>query len=491
MQFYVIPVRGKGPPPGAVYPCVTLEKDRWNDFGWVTQFHVRHWPSPSASEPLGPTKILRRVAGDIQVQTELDDEFGSLDIHHCSLGQERRYYSYLKSLGSEGEEILVALRDIVYKPDVARAFQDEAAFKDSLLRYSEATDNIRAAGELFGHTPEAIAGFLFGFTWQASGFDKPHEVGLDFSVARGLPYRVMAFVGKNGTGKTAVMAELARQLSGVANLKADEHGFSPEKPSFSRVIAVSYSPFGPFRYPRQSTSSYRYCGLFDRRGRMNGKALAKRLIEAIVEIHEEDREIPWFAVLDAAGLFANEPSLEVDLRENPRAVDGYKILTRLSSGHFYAAAVLTEVTANLLERSLVLLDEPELYLHPNMVSGLMRALDGLLDAYGFDSYAVVATHSPIVAQEIPARNVRRFVRDGNDPYCVPLEFESFGENLTAITNEVFGATRADKNYMRILERLSKDRTEAQIEALFGGGLSLNAAAYVRALKASGREGLVE
>ena len=146
MQFYVVAPRAKGPPPEAKYPCVILERDRWNDFGWVTQFHASHWTGPSNSEPLGAVKILQREGLKVRDDTKLPERFERLDEHHCSLGQERRYYTYLHRLGAQGVEVLTALRDIVYRPEIGREFEAYEAFKDSLLRYSEALDNYRTAG---------------------------------------------------------------------------------------------------------------------------------------------------------------------------------------------------------------------------------------------------------------------------------------------------------------------------------------------------------
>lgn len=74
-----------------------------------------------------------------------------------------------------------------------------------------------------------------------------------------------------------------------------------------------------------------------------------------------------------------------------------------------------------------------------------------------------------------------FSRIGSEPHCMALDFESFGESLTNIVNQVFGAAREDKNYMQILERLSQGRTEEEVDALFNGKLGMNAMAFVSAL----------
>jgi hypothetical protein len=307
-------------------------------------------------------------------------------------------------------------------------------------------------------------------------------VPLDFSKKGELPYRLMAFVGKNGTGKTAVMAELANRFSGIS--KESSEGFNPIRPTFIRTVAISYSPFGPFRYPPVQTSSYRYCGILSKNGRLITTAkLEDRIKKEISDIFNLELKEIWLSSLRNSGLFDNEPVL-CELHKLNEVEEILSIFKKLSSGHYYATLILTDIISNLTQNSILLIDEPELFLHPNMLSGLMRSIEEVLSDKVFDSYAIVATHSPIVIQEIPSRSVRVFSRVGDDPYCQNLtDFESFGENLTNIVNQVFGVTRADKNYMSILERLCANKSEDEIEALFEGRLGMNASAYVSALTA--------
>lgn len=479
---------GGAPPKDAEFPCVTLHRDDWDDFGVKILFNVRFWKSKnSKSIKLGQVKILSRdKKGIVGGDTSLPKEFTTLlPQFYCSLGQERRYYEILRDL-EEGIEILENLQDIVIKPSQADPFEDEWIFKEGLIRFSEAEENYGTAHEIFGlqqpheeYIRKYRIGEGFTFKYRFKGFSAPHEVECHFkSSIEKLPYRIMAFVGKNGTGKTAVLSAMARLISGVSkDDKPKRDVFTPSRPPFSRVIAISYSPFGPFKYPLFQTSSYRFCGLLNEDGLPDFAILEKRVKQNIKQILSLKIERHWFKALETAGLFKNEPVMG-KLRQPSSPAVKLRLLKRLSSGHYYITLFLTDIVANLTKNSLLIIDEPELYLHPNMVSATMRAVEDLLGSFTFNSYAIVATHSPIIIQEILGQNVRNFLKIEGRPICRTLDFESFGENLTTLINKVFGQTLEDKNYMRILDELCRNRNVEAVNALFDNKLGMNALSYV-------------
>ena len=59
----------------------------------------------------------------------------------------------------------------------------------------------------------------------------------------------------------------------------------------------------------------------------------------------------------------------------------YNKNSKLSSGQSFLMYVITEVIANIKPNSLLLFDEPEMHLHPNAISNLVRMLDNLINKY--------------------------------------------------------------------------------------------------------------
>ncbi|MDK7046806.1 AAA family ATPase, partial [Escherichia coli] len=84
----------------------------------------------------------------------------------------------------------------------------------------------------------------------------------------------------------------------------------------------------------------------------------------------------------------------------------------------------------------VLIDEPESHLHPPLLSAFIRALsDLLLDRNGL---SIIATHSPVVLQEVPKRCVWKINRSRLSTESRRPDIETFGENVGILTREVFG-----------------------------------------------------
>lgn len=78
---------------------------------------------------------------------------------------------------------------------------------------------------------------------------------------------------------------------------------------------------------------------------------------------------------------------------------GRSLFGKLSSGHKIVLLTITRLVETVEERTLVLLDEPEAHLHPPLLSALVRALSDLL--INRNGVGIIATHSPVVLQEVP------------------------------------------------------------------------------------------
>lgn len=467
--------------PRQQFPCVVLERGRpWDDYTYKTSFRAYYCPDAHQEVELGALKILQRD----QKRTELPGTFTSLDERYCSLGQTLEFYERIQELGLDvAEKILTALRDSAFNPAIHTEFEREEGYQFSLLRASSALWALKTAGALFGRPTSPIPPPSFTYTKRLDGFDVPHRLEIAFEERAEWLGRAIALVGRNGAGKTVLLGGLAHALSGLDKDEVPKLGSA--RPLVSQVIAISYSAFDTFNrpYSPELGVNYIYCGLRDSDNHVNMDGAMSAFDEALVLIQQQKRGSQWAQLLKESGILEefSEPERLIPL---PDTRDEW--LRKQSSGHKLLLLILARVLAHIRPGSVLLVDEPETHLHPQLLSGMMRLLHKVLQE--FHSYAVIATHSPIVLQEIPARDIRILEREGGVPIISRYPTESFGENLTEIVNTAFRVDERHKNYFRILRQLVDTQgTREGVTNLFNKKLSLNARLALHALTATPEE----
>jgi ABC-type transport system involved in cytochrome c biogenesis ATPase subunit len=481
------------------YPRLILESGRiWTDRApldtteYVGLFDVYVDEAPEQRRLLGSIKILQRGQPSVRLPHEME----ALPEDCCSLGQTIDYYEALETLGDPMcSAVLGALRDVTADETLAGAFEPEPGFRSSLTRFSEAARIYHFRPRRLHRDRPTPAPLRLHFEANLPGFSEAeedrHKLDLELHPEPGSVGRLAALVGKNGTGKTQLLARLAAALWGLH--RHGQERLELTGPPVGRVIAVSYSALDAFERPphylagdaeergeaRPAMDNYRYCGFRDGQGRLQPELLFTGFRRDFEDVKALGRLDLWKDMLVQTRLAEDDPDLGEALDSSD--LEGMvSAAERLGAGQKTALTVLTRVLASLRNGALVLLDEPELNLHPSLLSALLRVVHDWLDHH--DGYGIVATHSPIGLQEIPGRNVRVLRRVGRVPYIQPYESESFGQSLSEIVGEVFGAGEDDKNYVAVLRRLLREGKSAeQIEASFGRRLSLSARMALRAL----------
>lgn len=132
------------------------------------------------------------------------------------------------------------------------------------------------------------------------------------------------------------------------------------------------------------------------------------------------------------------------------AMDLFK---KLSSGHAIILLTITRIFEKIEEKTLVLLDEPESHLHPPLLSSFMRALSDLLIKK--NAVAIIATHSPVVLQEVPKSCVWRLSRFGLEAKAERFDIETFGETIGTLTKEIFGLEVNKSGFYAMLDNSIK------------------------------------
>jgi predicted ATP-dependent endonuclease of OLD family len=115
-----------------------------------------------------------------------------------------------------------------------------------------------------------------------------------------------------------------------------------------------------------------------------------------------------------------------------------QLIPFLSSGQETFVNLIINILALIKPNSLILIDEPENTLHPNIEIDFISILQDILSDKDFDSFAIIATHSPTIVREVPENFVRVIKFDGSgQPLIDSPSIKTFGADIGTITNYVF------------------------------------------------------
>lgn len=452
------------------YPSFVLVADNWDDYGVKSHFFLFYYPRAGEKYEVGSVKIICNTDDLLESERSystknyLENEFTSLTEVYCSLGQAESYYDNFRKLFPHNfRDILWALRDCGVYSRIEDKFTDSYAFQKSLIRDDKAERLLRDVKyTLEGIPVENRESFKYHFTPPFS--DTPVILDVEFDGKSKLPGRLFAVIGENGVGKTQMLAGLQRDIS-----KKIHNAFESQMPLYSKVISVTTNIFDHAVYP-QGTDDFNYenIGLPS-----SDRKAVEDLKEAFNCINEKkDRAHKLWLILhdiDAVeSLFLPAGPFGDKHRLNNEALGG--VWPNLSSGEAMLLYLLTRIIASVRLDTLLLFDEPETHLHPNAITSLMSALCGTLDE--FESYAIVATHSPLVIREVMARHVRIIDRKGDTVTIRLSKQETLGANISQLVDDIFGNKGFTPYYKNRIAYLAKNE-------------GLSAAEIIREIKPEG------
>jgi hypothetical protein len=499
------------------YPSATLEQDNWDDYGFKSMFNVVLHLSKSKSVDLGNIRIIQNDLD--KGYTEMPRRsFTQLPPTHASLGADIEYYQKLHSLGeSIYKPFLDGLRDVAFSSDARISVRNTEAYRVSLLRFGGAESTIEEAMRLFRMNRSRLkrrgSGFRMWFNTQIARDSNEFVTKFDFRRRGRLPNRINALIGYNGTGKTRLLSNLAIVASGYGySTRSDAltnaaGNFVGNSPPFKAVVVVSYSAFDTFVIPGRTRVErarlkkeggelfgYVYCGL---RLRSEETDESGELSYRLRTPGESEREfIRAFRRVKDSGRLKNllkalkplllDPSFRriglSDVFQEASNARLASIFRELSSGHKVVLKIITELTAHISDTdpTLVLIDEPETHLHPPLLAAFLKSVKSCLDM--FDGYAVIATHSPVVLQETPARYVHVLRRTIHTNRTEQVDIETFGESVGVITQEVFNLGDGATEWQNTLKELATRYELDDIEQMFSRKLGFSARSYVLSIQ---------
>jgi ABC-type branched-subunit amino acid transport system ATPase component len=488
-----------------------LLTDEWDDwFKYSTMYYLVVFDHDGNQHDIGSVKIGQFNMEEGQRRADIPVEFDELNDYFFSLGQDDSYYVNLNNIGDIlRDKVLFGLRDVALDTDLFKRALDEKVTGVSLLR-SVSSSTVHGQFSRLARGGARLSSYEFTYKapmWPKSNIN-PVELLFTVEPESTPPTNVHVLIGRNGVGKTRILHHMARAL-------VEEKADATEVGSFTSVIddfnaggifanivSVTFSAFDPFqplpvRQDKSTGVQYAYIGLKHTGTTKDGKALGPKsprflsvefgksaLVcskgaradrwRSALETLEAD---PIFKSSNVAGL-AKDNIDEVELKSL-----GSKLFSKLSSGHKIVLLTITRLVETVEERTLVLLDEPEAHLHPPLLSAFVRALSDLL--INRNGVAIVATHSPVVLQEVPTSCVWKIRRSGRRVKAERPDIETFGENVGVLTREVFGLEVTQAGFHKLLyDAVSEERDFRGILRRFGGELGGEARAIAKTLLAA-------
>ncbi|RYG30640.1 MAG: ATP-binding protein, partial [Chitinophagaceae bacterium] len=404
--------------------------------------------------------------------TSMPMTFSDLDAVYCSLGSSQNYYEEMMNLPDAVRiDILASLRDCVYTPEVFNEFLNEPAMFASLLRdVSEKAVRVLFPSILRGHA--RLTPYHFRFLLNN---DPATTIDVAVNPDSLPPTNLHVLIGRNGVGKTRIVSGIMDAITKAMHpspismpgklefAQDDEWDATPsDTERFANLIVVVFSAFDNFQPNRNMEDKDSvpcfYIGLkkennitFKTQDELRMEFLAS--FEQCMKSNRRQRWIDAVTTLCSDPIFDEYQLYDLDINVYQKEDIAF-VFNNLSSGHRIILLTITRLVELMDEKTLVLIDEPENHLHPPLLSSFIKALSTL--AIKRNAVALIATHSPVVLQEVPRTCTTKINRVGS-AYAVDMpQFETYGENIDVLTRDVFRLELEDSGFYKSISEHLKN-----------------------------------
>lgn len=305
----------------------------------------------------------------------------------------------------------------------------------------------------------------------------------DKSLPISVSNNVFCIIGGNGSGKTSFIRELSKAIfnkSSEITIENSEFDTQADANIMKKILYCSFSPFDEkfeIELNPEERERFEYIGLLNYDREVNGNTkISDRITDDIMESLQKiklsvDKSKLWLEATERISfeewgynliyIFKNDLTRSDEVESDGSITSGfdyenydetYQKIKNFSSGQKIFLLTITQLILKLTERTVVFIDEPELFLHPPMVKSYVRLISDIVSSV--NGLGFIITHSPITIQEFPNRCVKQAYRDYRGEYLIKsVNFNTFGENINVINDQIFNIGLQQSGYYNLIERL--------------------------------------
>lgn len=486
-----------------------LIPNNWDDW-FEYEISYALWIKGTEAKCVGRVKIAE-INQSVRRAT-LQNEFENLDDNFISVGFNEYYYEELKKTKYR-EQILSALNDMAYNLSIYEKVKECHVTRIALMReYSESM--LRGQIHRMALGGARLTDYDFTYIFPSINPLTGEKVKMTFEVERNKKpaSNIHVLIGKNGIGKTTIIKKMIYALEKcmpVEEVGEVENDWSTD---FANIVFVSFSAFDePIfeeNFENKFPTQYKFVGLVKNKSIKSRDTLTEEFVECSFSFYQNSSKMRlWkdtIKILESDNTFVeqeidtwiSEPikkswleelkgveELDVEsrkdiLREKHRQ-RVFPLFSRLSSGHKIILLTIANLIDLVEEKTIVFLDEPEEHLHPPLVAAFIKALSNLL-IYR-NGVGIIATHSPVIVQEVPKKCVWILKRAGE--YLIPRrpEIETYGENLGELTTEIFRYEVSNSGFHKeLLDVVEISDSYEEAKEIFNNQLGKEAKSILRA-----------
>ncbi len=310
-------------------------------------------------------------------------------------------------------------------------------------------------------------------TLKIDNYNILNNIKMNFVAPQDNKNSVNVIAGVNGSGKTTLLNWILKKFQDTISSNDNDDLIIYDKEEISsRVIYIPSNM--TFNYQSQSAinTSYKFINRIDSDNLLgNAEFFIKEYI--LTQERLSSTSNPKQRTIDAVNKFntifkesqfiTRLVDLDIDNQNRPifETISGDKItIDKLSSGEQQLYARVVSLMILNPQNSVILIDEPELALHPKWQIEIMKIYSNI----GINNQFIVTTHSPFIISQTPHKSLIFLLNEGNKIVVKQFSEAPLDRDINTIVKTIMGTDYLPKELAQLHNRYRKLFEEHQLDS---------------------------